>query len=355
MKYLFFLLKEMFKQFFRWSAIFTLVAMIIGFFLGAWADMNIVAWLKSVFIVLVLWILETSLSFDNAVVNASVLAEMSPTRQRRFLTWWIAIAVFGMRIVFPLIIVAIVGKINPIAALNLAIIDPNKYADILTSSRIVLSGFGWTFLFMVALKFFLDLEKENHWIGPIEKLLKKFGELKSAEILIALVVLFGITETLPAVDSLSFLVSWIWWVIVYSLVDWFAEILKKKKALMKNAANVWLSLFIYLEILDASFSFDGVIWAFALSKNIFIIALWLWIWAMFVRSLTIMLVRKWTLNKYIYLESGAFRAILTLAVIMFINTTHEVPEVVTWLLWAGIIWISVLASIRKNNRDKLHK
>jgi uncharacterized protein len=141
-------------------------------------------------------------------------------------------------------------------------------------------------------------------------------------------------------------------VIIYSVVDWFAEILKKRKALMKNAANVWLSLFIYLEILDASFSFDGVIWAFALSKNIFIIALWLGIWAMFVRSLTIMLVRRWTLNKYIYLESGAFWAILTLAIIMFINTTHEVPEVVTWLLWAGIIWISMRASIRKNNMEK---
>jgi hypothetical protein len=73
---------------------------------------------------------------------------------------------------------------------------------------------------------------------------------------------------------------------------------------------------------------------------------------MFVRSLTIMLVRRWTLNKYIYLESWAFRAILTLAIIMFINTTHEVPEVVTWLLWASIIWISMRASIRKNNIEK---
>jgi uncharacterized protein len=194
----------MFKQFFRWSAIFTVVAMIIWFFLGAWADMNVIEWLKSVFIVLVLGILEVSLSFDNAVVNASVLAEMSPTRQRRFLTWWIAIAVFGMRIVFPLVIVAIVWNINPLAALNLAISNPDKYADILTSSRIVLSGFGWSFLFMVALRFFLDLEKENHWIGPIERLLKKFGELKSAEILVTLVVLFGITQALPAADSLSF-------------------------------------------------------------------------------------------------------------------------------------------------------
>jgi len=97
-----------------------------------------------------------------------------------------------------------------LAALNLAIIDPDKYADILTSSRIVLSGFGGAFLFMVALKFFVDIEKENHRIGPIEKILKKFGEIKSAEILITLLVLFGITEVLPVADRLSFLVSGTW-------------------------------------------------------------------------------------------------------------------------------------------------
>lgn len=314
--------------------------------------MNVIVWLKSVFIILILWVLETSLSFENAVVNASVLEEMTPVRQQRFLTRWMAIAVFGMRILFPLIIVAIVWNINPLAALNLAIGDPSKYADILTSSRIILSGFGWSFLFMVALKFFLDLEKENHRIWPIEKILKKFGELKSAEILLTLLVIFGISEILPVINQLPFLVAGTWWIIIYSVVDGFAGILKKKKSLIKNAAKAWLSLFVYLEMLDASFSFDGVIWAFALSKNIFIIALWLGIGAMFVRSLTIMLVRKWILNKYIYLESWAFWAILTLAIIMFINTTYEVPEVVTWLIWAGFIWLSLIASIRKNNRDK---
>ncbi|MEI7557503.1 MAG: DUF475 domain-containing protein [bacterium] len=86
--------------------------------------------------------LEISLSFDNAVVNATVLKKMDEKRQHRFLTWGIAIAVFGMRIFFPLIIVAIVGGINPIAALNLAIFDPNTYAAILTGSHITIAGFG---------------------------------------------------------------------------------------------------------------------------------------------------------------------------------------------------------------------
>ena len=141
------------------------------------------------FIILILGVLETSLSFDNAVVNASVLKQMSPLRQRRFLTRGIAIAVFGMRILFPIIIVAIIGKINPFAAFQLALTDPNHYAQILTGSRIVIAGFGGSFLFMVALKFFLDAEKENHWIALIERSLQKVGQLKSAELLFTLIIL----------------------------------------------------------------------------------------------------------------------------------------------------------------------
>ncbi len=104
---------------------------------------------------------------------------MSPIRQHRFLTWGIAIAVFGMRIIFPLIIVAIVGQINPIEALSLAINDPSQYAHILTSAHYVIAGFGGAFLIMVAFNFFLNAEKEHHRIKPIEKTLKKIGSLES--------------------------------------------------------------------------------------------------------------------------------------------------------------------------------
>ncbi len=87
--------------------------------------------------------------------------------------------------------------------------------------------------------------------------------------------------------------------------------------------------FLYLEVLDASFSFDGVIGAFALSNNLFVIAIGLGIGAMFVRSLTIMLVERGTLTEYRYLEHGAFYAIIALGVIMFVKTVTPVPETVT--------------------------
>lgn len=345
----------MLKSYFKWSLIFTIIAIIAWFFLWAGSSMNIAWWLQAVFIVLILWILETSLSFDNAIVNATVLKDMSPRRQHRFLTRGMVIAVFGMRVIFPILIVAIVGNINPIQTINLAIFNPDLYAQILTSSHIVIAWFGGAFLFMVALNFFLDIEKQNHWIGPIERFLKKIWELKSIEIIITAIILMFVAKLLPSGEVLSFLTSGMRWVIVFAIVDWLAEILKKKKEVTQTMAKAGLSLFLYLEVLDASFSFDGVVGAFALSKNIFIIALGLGIGAMFVRSLTIMLVRKWTLAKYKYLEHGAFWAILALAVIMFITTLHEVPEVITWLLGAWFIGIALLSSIRANKIENQKK
>lgn len=340
----------MIKKYFTGSIIFTAIAIVIGFFLGAGPSMHIIWWLQVVFIVLILWILETSLSFDNAVVNATVLQKMSPKWQHRFLTRGIAIAVFGMRVIFPLIIVAIVWQIHPIAALTLAINDPSQYAHILTSAHYVIAGFGGAFLIMVAFNFFLDAEKQHHRIWPVEKTLQKIWSLESVGIVITLLILILVGNLIPAKDTLGFIGAGIRGLIVFVLVEWLAKLLDRQKDLMQNAAKIGLSLFLYLEVLDASFSFDGVIGAFALSKNIFIIALWLGIGAMFVRSLTIMLVRKWTLAKYAYLEHGAFRAIFALALIMFINTLYEVPEFITGLIGAALIWVALRSSIRMNKR-----
>lgn len=338
-------------KFFKWSIIFTIVAIILWFFLGLGQDWNLMNGLQTVFIVVILWVLEVSLSFDNAVVNANILKKMDEKWQHRFLTRWIAIAVFGMRIIFPVLIVSIVGQLGIFETLRLAIFDQNSYAMILESTKIVIAGFGWAFLLMVALKFFFDIEKENHRIGPIERFLNKMWQLKAVEIIICLLTLLFVSRFLPGAEMFGFISAGIWWLIIFVLIEGLTWLLNKPQHTMKTAASAWLSLFLYLEVLDASFSFDGVIGAFALSKNIFIIALWLWVWAMFVRSLTIMLVKKWTLAKYRYLEHGAFRAIFALAVIMFLNTTHEVPEIVTWLIGMWFISIAVVSSVRVNRKE----
>lgn len=275
---------------------------------------------------------------------------MDPKWQQRFLTRWIAIAVFGMRIVFPLIIVAIIGGINPIAALNLAIFDPNQYASILNASHIALAWFGGTFLLLVALNFFLDEKKELHRLWFIEKYLQRIWILKYIDIIITIVLISIIGSFLPTQEHLSFLTASMWWIIVFVIMWGITRVLQMSKWGITNVYKVWLSLFLYLEVLDASFSFDGVIWAFALSKNIFIIALGLGIGAMFVRSLTLLLVRKWTLSKYRYLEHGAFRAIFALAMIMFLGIFFRVSETVTGLFWAVCIGLALWSSIRENKR-----
>lgn len=108
--------------------------------------------------------------------------------------------------------------------------------------------------------------------------------------------------------------------------------------------------FIYLELIDASFSLDGVLGAFALSKDIIIISIGLAIGAMFVRSLTIMLVEKKTLAQFIYLEAGAHWAIGALSILMLVSAVREVPEVLTGLIGLLFIVGAFISSIMHNKK-----
>jgi hypothetical protein len=295
-------------------------------------------------------VLETSLSFDNAVVNATVLKRMTPLWRRRFITWGIAIAVFGMRIVFPLVIVAIIAQIGPWAALVMAAVDPDKYSQVLTSAHVSVSAFGGAFLAMVGLKHFFNHEKEVHWLASIERPLTKLGRIEAVELGLIMLLLYAISTQLAANEKLEFLIAGVLGLVTYIAVDGVSALLDVEAAAGAEMAQTGLSSFLYLEVLDASFSFDGVIGAFALSNNLFIIAIGLGIGAMFVRSLTIMLVEKETLTSYRYLEHGAFWAIIALAVMMFLNTVYHIPEVVTGLISAVFIIAAFLDSLRYNRR-----
>src|SRR3546814_5081938 len=115
--------------------------------------------------------------------------------------------------------------------------------------------------------------------------------------------------------------------------DWSSDVCSSDLT-TGQVAKAGFGAFLYLEILDVSFSFDGVIGAFALSNNLFIIAIGLCIGAMFVRSMMIFLVRQGTLSEYRYLEHGAFYAIIALAALMYINTFPQIPEIVNGLICA---------------------
>ncbi len=344
----------MLMKFYKGSILFTLVCLVLGAWYGWAMTGNAAATASMLWIILVLSILEVSLSFDNAVVNAAVLKDMDDIWQRRFLTWGMVIAVFGMRIVFPLAIVAIAAGLGPIDALQLSLNNPSEYERIVSSAHVGIAGFGGAFLAMVGLSFFFDGEKDVHWIEWIEEKLSLVSNIKAAEIALLLLVLYGVSQMLPADEALTFMIAGVLGLVTFIAVEAIATILEMREEALKLQGAVvrsGLGGFLYLNILDASFSFDGVIGAFALSNNMVIIALGLSIGAMFVRSMTIHLVKQGTLAEYRYLEHGAFWAIIALGAIMLLSARFHIPETVTGLIGAMLIGLSLWWSIRHNKRN----
>jgi len=339
-------------SYFKGAFGFTAVCLALAAWLG-WATTGSVSGTFGVlWIVLVLGVLEVSLSFDNAVVNATVLGGMDLVWRKRFLTWGIGIAVFGMRIVFPLAIVAVAAGLGPIDTVKLAVGHPAEYERIITDAHVGISGFGGAFLAMVALKFFFDSDKQVHWIGVIEKRLAKLGAVDTLAIGVVLLALYGMSRLLPDDDAGTLIVAGIFGLLAFILVEAINALLEPGEGVTGTVVRSGLAGFLYLNMLDSAFSFDGVIGAFALSNNVFVIALGLGIGAMFVRSMTILLVDRGTLADYRYLEHGAFWAILALAGIMLASARYDVPEAVTGLIGAVLIALSLWASVRYNRRLK---
>ncbi|HEY0961472.1 MAG TPA: DUF475 domain-containing protein [Pseudomonadales bacterium] len=340
-------------RFFKVSIVFTIVCLLLGVAYGWFQTGTIGGTASLLWIILVLSVLEVSLSFDNAVVNASVLKDMDKIWQRRFLTWGMLIAVFGMRIVFPLVIVALAAGLNPVEAVTLSLNDPERYEAIVSGAHVPIAGFGGAFLAMVGLSFFFDGEKDVHWIVWIEQRLKTFSNIKAVEIAVLLIVLYLVSRSLGTEEALAFILSGCLGLVTFIGVEAMGTLLEMREEMLAMQGAVvrsGLGGFLYLNILDASFSFDGVIGAFALSNNMVVIALGLSIGAMFVRSMTIMLVEKGTLAEYRYLEHGAFWAIITLGMIMLLSARYEIPETLTGLIGAVLIAASLWWSIRHKRR-----
>ena len=334
------------------SLLFTAVCMALGGWYGWALSGTLEGTLSILWICAVLAVLEVSLSFDNAAVNASILKDMDPVWQQRFLTWGIAIAVFGMRIVFPIVIVMVAASLGPIDAVSLALSEPAEYQRIVSDAHIGLMGFGGAFLGMVALKFFFDADKEHDWIAVIERPLAKVADIEAMSIGLVLLATWATSSMLADEDALTFIIAAIGGLLTYLVVEIVNHVLEPPTPSSGDVAKAGFGAFLYLEVLDASFSFDGVIGAFALTNNLIIIAIGLGIGAMFVRSMTIFLVRKGTMSEYLYLEHGAFYAILALAVIMYINTFAHIPEVITGLIGAVLIGLAFWSSVRLNRANQ---
>lgn len=350
---------------FGWSYGVTVVSLVIAFLYGSWEALILCA---------ILGVLEISLSFDNAVVNATILERMSEFWQKIFLTIGIFIAVFGMRLVFPLVIVAVTAGLNPVESLTLALekrpeSDPTSYAALLNEAYPQIAAFGGMFLFMLFLDWMFE-DRDIKWLTWLERPLAKIGNIERISVVIATLALVLLSQFLaddPAVVLLSGALGLITYIAVQGLGQYFESVGQKQvedleaaepnrngggpNQLVKATGKAGFFLFLYLEVLDAAFSFDGVIGAFAITSDPIIIALGLGlIGAMFVRSLTVFLVRKGTLADYVYLEHGAHWAIGALAAILLVGIGYHVNEILTGLIGVAFIGAALYSSIRRNRK-----
>jgi hypothetical protein len=311
---------------------------------------------SAAWVTLVLLVLEISLSFDNAVVNARVLDKLTPAQQRFFLTWGLVIPVFGVRLLGPLLMVALAGGVGLGQAFDAAIHHPDRYRELLELAEPRILAFGGMFLLMVFLRYFLNEAKTLHWFGPLERRLSAAGRIEALEIALALIVLLLLVASLPATLRGDVMIAGVIGLVLQLLSTSLAEAFgDEEQAGARLAAGGGLMSLIYLELLDASFSLDGTIGAFAITSNLALIMVGLGLGALFIRSLTLMLSREKALDQLVYLEHGAHYAIGALGLLMLASIWlgHQgvhLPEWVTGLIGVVLLALSLADSLRQRRR-----
>ncbi|MDQ2851210.1 MAG: DUF475 domain-containing protein [Actinomycetota bacterium] len=348
---------------FRIDFIVAAIVLVIAFFYGGIDALSLTA---------ILIVLEIVFSFDNAAVNAKYLAKMNEFWQKMFLTVGVLIAVFGMRLVFPFVIVCVSGQISPAEAVRLALErgdhnTPGTYGYILDQAHPAIAAFGGMFLFLLFLDFMFDSEKEVHWLGPIERALQRIGALDMLSVIVAGISLLLASEFLATGgEKATVLFSGVMGIVLYLAVNGLSSVMEDQEAHKDEefaqrevnsrgavllAGKAAFSLFLFLEVLDATFSFDGVIGAFAITPDPIIIALGLGVGALAVRSLTVYLVRNGTLAEYQYLENGAHWAIGALSVMLLLTIKFKLGEVViggTGIAFIVAAWVTSIVQNKKN-------
>jgi hypothetical protein len=291
------------------------------------------------YVLMVLVLLEVALSFDNAVINARILPSLSPKWQRRFLTWGILFAVFVVRFIAPVIMVWAATHMSLSQVFSNAVHHPELYHQALQQAYPYIAAFGSAFLLMVALTFWCEPGKKVYWLKWIEKnRITRFGQRWPVLLPLVITVLIGSGVSLCVASHVVALQ----WLVVFlcGAVLQAAIICLRTHAHVRMGSAMSLGLvgFIYIELIDASFSLDGVVGAFAITTNIFLILIGLGIGALCIRAFTLYLVRRNILAQLAYLEHGAHYAIFFLALSMLAHLFMPVPE---WV--PGVVSVALLA------------
>jgi hypothetical protein len=283
-------------------------------------------------------------SFDNAIVNAKVLERLSSVWRHLFLTVGVIIAIVGMRVLFPLVIVMISAHLPLHVVINEALHHPALYSRNVSASHDAIASFGGSFLMTLAFYFLFDDNRQELWLKQIERPLQRIGGsiwLPPVLVIILIAIIAAFSGDSTQVLRLG-LIGTISYTLLKLLIDGMAKLTPKGSKMHYGWAG--LVAFIYLQLLDAAFSFDSVLGAFAITNKVILIAVGLGIGALWARSLTVFMVKKGTLSSYKYLEHGAHYAILVLAVALLASLFFNVPNGVAGIVGLGIIVASFSTS-----------
>jgi uncharacterized protein len=296
-------------------------------------------------------VFETISSIDNAVINAEVLSKMSERAKRWFLTYGLIIAVVALRLLLPLAIVWVANpSLSPLDILGSAFSgDPEISHAIEKTSPILLAGGGVFLLFL----FFhwLFLEPKNIGLPHAEKFFLSQGVwfYTIVSIILACVVWFALqADQMMAfgavVGSTAFFIT-----------HGFKQNAEEKERQMLGDSGAkemsdW-SKILYLEVIDGTFSIDGVVGAFAFTMSIPLIVLGNGIGALIVRQVTIGNIEN--VKKYKFLKNGAMYSILVLGLIMLLDAFgHEIPAFISPLCTFAILGYFLYASHRDLQASK---
>lgn len=316
-----------------------------------WLVTGLSAGFEAFAMVATLTLLEITFSADNSVVNSKILATLSPFWQRLFMTLGVVFAVFVIRFIMPVVIVALTAKLGFSEVLHLAVNYPDQYTAALTNAEPYINAFGGTFLLLIALSYFIDYEKQTHWLGWLERSLGKLGAIDNVTTVIMLCASIVLYMSANPAHQAAVLAAAIWAMLLYNglqLVDAFLHRHYKYRPNAQRTGWSALASFTYLLIIDAAFSLDGVIGAFALTNSIILIMAGLGAGAVWVRAITNHVIKAKTLEKYVYLEHGAHWAIGFLGAVMLLKLYDVNPP--EWLVGSlGLVFISAaILTSRKN-------
>jgi len=293
-----------------------------------------------ILIIFGLCLFETISSIDNAVVNAEVLTTMGKRARRWFLTWGIFFAVFVLRGFLPWVIVWMSNPaIGPIGSLTATFSnDPHILEAVEKSSPLLLLG-GGIFLLLLFLHW-LFLEPKNYGL-PGERFFSRQGAwfFAVASIFLATVIWFSLKEN-PMLAFAATLGS-----TAFFITHGFKQHAEHAEVELHGAKNNLsdISKLMYLEVLDASFSIDGVVGAFAFTLSVPLIILGNGLGALIVRYLTIKGAEK--IKKYAYLKNGAMYSILFLGLVMLADAFGvHIPNYVSPVITFAVVGYFFLKS-----------